>query len=202
MALVDSIEPGKSEMSDARERGSRHRGRWLALVVALFVLVLVSGFLAVGWLQQTRPIPPLPVADVSSERLLGGGSVVGFAAPFETHAWLGIPFARPPVGDLRWRAPEPPEAWADTFDALRVSSPCPQLGSQLGGVVSEEPDGFVGSEDCLGMNIWAPRAEPEAVALGGERKPVMVRIGVHTGEVVVHWEKVRPSLAMLSKWGV
>ena len=174
MALVDSIEPGKSEMSDVRERGSRHRGRWLALVVALFVLVLVAGFLAVGWLQQTRPIPPLPVADVSSERLLGGGSVVGFAAPFETHAWLGIPFARPPVGDLRWRSPQPPEAWADTLDALEFGEPCLQLSSPLAGVSADDDQGIGGSEDCLTLNIWAPRRDAEEVVVA--HRPVMVWI--------------------------
>ena len=38
------------------------------------------------------------IADVSSERLTRSGSVVGFAAPNDSHAWLGIPYAQPPVG--------------------------------------------------------------------------------------------------------
>ena len=81
------------------------------------------------------------------------------------------------MAELRWRAPQPPEAWADTFDALRFGPPCVQLSSRLGGVRSEDPDGFAGSaEDCLYLNVWTPRAEPDRVATGGDRLPVMVWI--------------------------
>ena len=41
----------------------------------------------------------------------GAGPVMGTADERDTVAWLGIPFARPPVGDLRWRAPRDPEPW-------------------------------------------------------------------------------------------
>ncbi len=142
-----------------------------------FFLLLVG--MAVSVLREVADSPDVPavqIADVSSERLLALGSAVGFAAPFDTHAWLGLPYARPPVNALRWRAPQPPEAWADTRDALQFGSPCVQLSSPLGGVTSDDPEGFAGSEDCLYLNIWAPRAEPDRVASAEDRLPVMVWI--------------------------
>ncbi len=71
----------------------------------------------------------------------------------------GIPYAAPPTGDRRWRAPEPFGAFEETWDASQFGEVCPQF--QLDGRV-------VGSEDCLSLNIWAPRA-------AGSR-PVMVFI--------------------------
>jgi para-nitrobenzyl esterase len=120
--------------------------------------------------------PTVQIADVSSERLLALGSVVGFAAPHDTHVWLGIPFAGPPVTERRWRAPQRPDAWADTLDALAFGPPCVQLGSRFGGVPTDDDEGLAGSEDCLYLNIWAPRREPEEVATADDRLPVMVWI--------------------------
>ena len=146
--------------------------RWLSAGLVLIALLSFSGLLVLWKLRPRGPAETVPVADVSSQRLLPSGAVVGFAADFETHAWLGIPFARPPVGPLRWRAPEPPDAWADTRDALTFGPPCFQLASPIAGISSEDDDGFAGSEDCLTLNIWAPRAEPEVE--GAALRPVMV----------------------------
>ena len=86
--------------------------------------------------------------------------------------WKGVRYAAPPVGDLRWRAPQPPEPWAETMDASQFGLVCPQptlpkvpldLGARQG-------------EDCLSLNIWSP-AEP------GDNKPVMV--WVHGGAYVL-----------------
>jgi para-nitrobenzyl esterase len=84
-------------------------------------------------------------------------------------AFLGVPFARPPVGELRWRAPQPVEGWSGVRDATRIGSDCTQaIGRKAilgggGGLV-------VGSEDCLYLNIYAPAGEPQ------RRRPVMVYI--------------------------
>jgi para-nitrobenzyl esterase len=82
----------------------------------------------------------------------------------------GVPFAAPPIGDLRWRAPEPPLAWdgvrmADTFGSI-----CPQYGPPPGSFYHEEfylqPEER--SEDCLYLNIWTAARDTD------ERRPVMV----------------------------
>ena len=75
----------------------------------------------------------------------------------------GIPFAQPPVGDLRWREPQPPLPWqgirkADTFGPI-----CPQTDASVPGAPTEPT-----SEDCLCLNIWMPAHPP------GAKLPVMV----------------------------
>ena len=77
--------------------------------------------------------------------------------------FYGIPFAAPPVGARRWRAPDPAVAWTATRDATRKGAACPQ------------PEGFFlagsdASEDCLFLNVWRPPAAPTG------RLPVMVFI--------------------------
>lgn len=86
-----------------------------------------------------------------------------------TRVFLGVPFARPPVGALRWRAPRPPEPWDGVRDATRIGSDCTQaIGKRAilgggGGIV-------VGSEDCLYLNIYAPAGDAATL------RPVMVYV--------------------------
>lgn len=154
--------------------GDRRRRAMLLVLLGLFLLAVfaISAFLS-SLVPAERPIP---IADVSSERLLAQGPVVGFAAETETHAWLGLPYARPPMGPLRWRAPQPPETWVETRDALTFGRPCVQPGSPIAGVPAEDDDGLAGEEDCLYLNVWSPRFEPDVVPTGDERLPVMVWI--------------------------
>ena len=126
-------------------RGMRQPGS--IACVALLLLVVCS---------CSEPPPPPPVADAESKRTLAQGETVGFAGRYGNHVWLGLPFAKPPTGDLRWRAPQQPEPWTGTREALAAGSACPQFASPLGGV--EAPVGtVVGSEDCLYLNVYAPR---------------------------------------------
>lgn len=81
-----------------------------------------------------------------------------------TYAWKGIPFARPPVGDLRWLPPVEPVAWLGERDATRFGNACLQMGRIYGpGANNRFDDSIaetlgtpVGSEDCLTLNIWRP----------------------------------------------
>ncbi len=162
---------GEAESTDKAKRG----WRWLALFGLVLCLGAVGVYRLRDYIIPAQAEPP-PVADVSSERLLALGGVVGFATPSETHAWLGLPYARPPVDALRWRAPRPAAAWADTRDALSFGAPCLQVGSMIGGVPAEDAAGYAGQEDCLTLNVWAPRSEVEGVPTGDDRWPVMVWI--------------------------
>jgi len=85
------------------------------------------------------------------------------------HTFKGIPFAATPIGDLRWRAPQPPEAWsgirnAHEFGPCAVQSTIPGDIGELIGIATHET-----SEDCLYLNIWTP-------GLDGAKRPVMVWI--------------------------
>src|SRR5690242_17264273 len=63
----------------------------------------------------------------------------------------GIPYAAPPLGDLRWRAPQPAAAWRGVRKADSFSPACMQLGSY-----PEDAPPERSSEDCLYLNVWAP----------------------------------------------
>ncbi|HYD50504.1 MAG TPA: carboxylesterase family protein [Terriglobales bacterium] len=115
------------------------------------------------------------VADDTSERQLRSGTVVGFAGDYGSHTWLGIPYAQAPVEGLRWRAPRPPKPWQGRREALALGSPCVQIASPFGGVDGDEGD-IVGSEDCLYLNVYAPRLSAEQLPRGGKALPVMVWI--------------------------
>ena len=71
-----------------------------------------------------------------------------------TCAWLGIPYAAPPVGELRWKAPQPVASWTGSRPALEYGMQCMQ--KQMLGIKNvRNPKGM--SEDCLYLNIWRPQ---------------------------------------------
>ena len=80
----------------------------------------------------------------------------------------GVPFAAPPVGERRWRAPEKPASWTGVRDARRFGPVAHQNRVQLSALSAMVIDGEQ-SEDCLTLNVWTP-------ALDGKRRPVMVWI--------------------------
>jgi para-nitrobenzyl esterase len=90
------------------------------------------------------------VAPPGSSRSTLMGDVLGAPQADGSDAWLGIPFAAPPVGALRWRAPQPPPRWTSARPASVGGPACPQLGP--GGLV-------IGKEDCLTLDVWAPHQQ-------------------------------------------
>lgn len=82
-----------------------------------------------------------------------------------TLSWKGIPFAKPPVGMLRWRAPQEPDAWGgDARESRRFGNACVQNGRIFGpgsnntydATIGTTLNTAVGNEDCLTLNIWRP----------------------------------------------
>jgi para-nitrobenzyl esterase len=124
-----------------------------------------------------------PQADELSLRHPPAGDVVGFTGAYGSHVFAGIPYAQAPVGALRWRAPRPLEPWASRREALHAGAPCAQLASPFAGVVDQEPGSFAGDEDCLGLDVYAPRMAPDELPSGDGLLPVMVWI--HGGGNVV-----------------
>ena len=143
------------------------------LSISLIVLVLAGiGYFAKNYFYKHTPVEI--TADTDAARPTTMGDVVGYKEDNTTHAWLGVPFARPPVGELRWKAPMPPEAWEGAREALRVCSVCTQYGGPLGSVEKQHYNQPVGSEDCLYLNIHAPYFKPEDIPKTDKRLPVMV----------------------------
>jgi len=86
-----------------------------------------------------------------------------------TYAWKGVPFAKPPVGALRWAAPVDPDAWLTTRATTQFANACVQYGRIYGPGTNNTYDATigttlnqaVGSEDCLYLNIWRPASKQE-----------------------------------------
>lgn len=100
------------------------------------------------------------------ERRTRYGPVVGAddSALNGTYAWKGVPFAKPPVGELRWRAPQEPDRWRSPRATQQFGNACVQFGRIYGPGANNRYDPTigttlnqaVGSEDCLYLNIWRP----------------------------------------------
>jgi para-nitrobenzyl esterase len=127
--------------------------------------------------------PPAPTTVRSTEF----GQVDGVVeTDGNTVSWRGVPFAKPPVGTLRWQPTQAPDAWTGVRPAKDFADAC----SQIGGLYGPPPKGKdysavwetfyqqIGSEDCLYLNIWSP-----ADATDASKLPVIVYI--HGGSNVV-----------------
>ncbi len=102
------------------------------------------------------------MADQATLRNTPLGPVVGFTGDRGAHVWLGLPFAAPPVGDLRWKAPTPAASVDRPFDsALAIGNMCVQYPSLLSGAGQTQSTAPVGNEDCLYLNVWAPPFAPQ-----------------------------------------
>ncbi|HVT37089.1 MAG TPA: tannase/feruloyl esterase family alpha/beta hydrolase [Nevskiaceae bacterium] len=119
------------------------------------VVSACAGLLLAGSLQAQ---PPADVIRIDTGALSGArsGDVI---------AYKNIPYAAPPVGDLRWRAPQPPAAWDGVRDASAFGNDCMQNRMSWDKANSAQPM----SEDCLYLNVWAP-------ATAAAKLPVMVWI--------------------------
>ncbi len=101
--------------------------------------------------------------------------------------WKGVPFAKAPVGDLRWRAPVDPDSWRRPRLTQQFGNACAQYGRIYGPGANNRYDETigktinqaVGSEDCLYLNIWAPSHHRE-----GHHAGLPVIVFVHGGSNV------------------
>ncbi|MBN9662226.1 MAG: carboxylesterase family protein [Acidobacteria bacterium] len=101
-----------------------------------------------------------PIADTAA------GKVRGVALPAPGGAvFKGIPFAQPPVGDLRWKPPVAAKAWTGVREATEYGAPCAQVSAEWNAKTAA-----AGSEDCLTLNVWTPQWPARGA------RPVMVWI--------------------------
>jgi para-nitrobenzyl esterase len=112
------------------------------------VLLVAAALVAGAALAQTAP-KPTPVKVTIDTGVLVGESVDG------VNVFRGVPYAKPPIGELRWKAAQKPDKWPGERAAIAHEPPCPQPvnldGTSNGGGVSG-----VQSEDCLYLTLFAP----------------------------------------------
>jgi len=134
-----------------------HKGRRMAMAATTFALAIALALPGCGGSDEP-----------DMQRLTSFGRVQGVNdSATATYQWKGIPFARPPVGDLRWRPPVDPAPWSAPLAANRFGNACIQNGRIYGPGANNTYDATiattlntpVGSEDCLTLNIWRPAGD-------------------------------------------
>jgi len=106
-------------------------------------------------------------ADAAALVQTEAGTVRGMVGA-DYRQFLGVPYAAPPIGDLRWRMPLPPAPWANALDASHAGSPCTQASPGPGGPP-------VGREDCLTLNVTTPYGSHAG-------RPLPVMVWIHGGD--------------------
>ena len=133
-------------------------------IAGLLVIAVGAGLAASSkaWAQGAAP-PPAEKGPGASVVKIGAGRLTGVSDGV-TSSWKAIPYAAPPVGELRWRAPQKVKPWTGERAADKVGALCQQKYNPNDNGVGPLPT----SEDCLTLNVWSP--------VGAKRAPVMVWI--------------------------
>jgi para-nitrobenzyl esterase len=148
--------------------------RWY--VVALLLLNLAQ-------CSSTTSNATSPVVNLETGVLEGAN----FGSKRNEVAFLGVPFAAPPTGELRWKPPQPASNWTGVRKAVTFGSPCPQVPAPWFQHIE-------GHEDCLYLNIWTTDLRPNA------NRPVLVYF--HGGGNTQGYSQMTPLGPPLSRLGL
>ena len=170
----------KIEGQSAFKRCYTGKAVWISVLVLLIaILILIACAIFIGVVKEPRSGPL-----VSTE--CGKVEGTSFDGGFE---FRGIPYAVPPVGSLRWKPPKKPNhhertCWKGTLNATTFGNSCFQSNIFLD--KGQEP--YIGSEDCLFLNVWTPTNSPKA--------SLPVAVFVHGGSLANfngNWPRYRPN---------
>uniref|UniRef100_A0A914DYZ5 Carboxylesterase type B domain-containing protein n=1 Tax=Acrobeloides nanus TaxID=290746 RepID=A0A914DYZ5_9BILA len=100
----------------------------------------------------------------------------------EVAAYLGIPYGKPPIGELRFQKPEPAEPWDGIKECTKFGPSCPYDDDFFVDKVLYEGPKITKNEDCLYLNVFAPKFQP------GRDQPngFAVMVWIHGGAYAVH----------------
>jgi para-nitrobenzyl esterase len=128
--------------------------------------VLCIAFVLAGCHSAARQNSAQPVADPANAitAIVEGGVIAGVMED-EVVYFKGVPYAAPPVGNLRWREPQPVVPWKGVRPTQQFGCDCVQFVMPT----DEAATGDAQNEDCLYLNVWAPQS-----AISGQRSPVLV----------------------------
>ena len=138
-----------------------------------FVILLLSGCETT---QSVRLNLEENLLSPETRLMTDSGPVIGFIDQLGVKKWLGIPFAEPPISELRWRAPIKINNWKTLKEVNSFSPPCTQFQSSLTADGLVKPGDIIGSEDCLYLNVYAPSSSKNKLENNNELLPVMVWI--------------------------
>jgi para-nitrobenzyl esterase len=165
---------------------SANKRALMSLAASLLLPVLAGA-------QGIQMVPP--TAGVTAPVKIASGTLTGtMSVDKKVNVYLGIPFAAPPVGDLRWKEPQPVAAFKGTFKAEHFGASCIQpvgTGSRPPYTYEYLAHGEF-SEDCLTINVWAPAgAKPGSLPVlvwvyGGGFREGSGEVPVYDGQELAH----------------
>jgi para-nitrobenzyl esterase len=129
------------------------------------------------------PDPPAPTVALETGNLEGAR----FGSGHTDAAFVGIPYAAPPVGELRWKPPQPGKKWNGSRRATQFGAPCPQLPASWFPYIA-------GNEDCLYLNVWTPQLS------GNAKLPVLLYF--HGGSNTQGYSQMTPLGPVFSQLGL
>jgi para-nitrobenzyl esterase len=132
------------------------RSRCLSFKFAAVMLVLCLAALAAP-LAAGASAATNPLVRTTKYGSLEGRTTTGIETTNKAWAWLGVPYAKPPVEELRWKAPRDPQPWSGVRQAKTLPGSSLQMGSFILNLDYWTYDKPVGSEDSLYLNVWTPR---------------------------------------------
>lgn len=184
------------KLTFGRQSGLKRRTFILIAVTAVFIII--AGSLLAYFLTRKSSDGKKSSEDEvgkveqAEEVKIQAGAVRGLQEG-EAIAFKGIPYAKPPSGQQRWKPPvscEENNCWTGTFNASQFGSICAQQ-DVLG--TTGDSQSVLGSEDCLFVNVWTPKERPK-----GKLLPVLVFI--HGGFLLYlsgNWRGIHPNPEMV-----
>ena len=175
------------KLTFGRQSGLK-KGPAILIAVTVIVVIIIAVALLVHFLKEDEGGKVEKLVEVT----LQGGAVRG-RQEGEAIAFKGIPYAKPPSGQQRWKPPvscEEDSCWNGTFNASQFGNICAQQ-DVLG--TTGDAQSVLGSEDCLFVNVWTPKERPK-----GKLLPVLVFI--HGGFLLYlsgNWRGIHPSPEMV-----
>ena len=160
----DDSRPSADTVHSLRDpRGDRNHMQTCKVTSSVLVICLVLvGFSFLAGCTQTGPgVANVPGTENDSGVVKTDAGYVSGITRTASGSILGIPFAAPPTGDLRWRPPAPVKPWDGVKETKLYSPACPQPAAA-------DPAPLNMSEDCLYLNVWTPAKSAD------EKLPVMV----------------------------
>lgn len=137
-----------------------HLWRYVGLFAALLLVLGCAGGQSAKVADKNQDQAKAAAAEVKAPvtvpRETAEGVVIGLEdAITQANSWKAIPYAKPPVGALRWRAPEPAEKRSQPLQADKFCQICPQYVDHDRNPATAQI--VYGNEDCLYLNIWSPK---------------------------------------------
>ena len=152
---------------------------WRSVWIAAYLICLQLGCIGASAAQSELR----PIVKIQSGLLEG----TPFGSKPNGAAFLGVRYAAPPIGDFRWKPPQPAPKWSGTQKADNFGSPCPQLPARWFPYIE-------GNEDCLYLNIWTTDVRPNT------NRPVLVYF--HGGSNTQGYSQMTPVGPTLSQMGL